>query len=400
MNILFVVPYMPTPVRVRPYNFICQLAKLGHQVTVLTLWENEKEREFGEKMRGWVHRVEMHKLSAWRKAWNVARTIPTRTPLQAVYSWSPRVAVRMGELVGKEAIDCVHVEHLRGSKYAMMADGMGLPVVWDSVDCITALFSLAREGGASQKSRMMSQFELARTSRWEGEVVGTLPMTVVTSRMDADALNNLGGPHAPIHVIENGVDLSYFSVGKSQDRELKSLVVSGKMSYHANEAMVLWLVREVMPKIWAKFPETKLKIVGKDPTDQIIQLSNHKHITVTGTVDDMRPYLQKATVAVAPIQYGVGIQNKLLEAMACGTPVVTTSTGARGLRAARDGEIFVGDSAEEFSGKVVELLNSAETRRTLAQAGHRYVSGNHNWTEKTEKLAELYKEARSEKLGA
>ncbi|MDH7487867.1 MAG: glycosyltransferase, partial [Anaerolineae bacterium] len=177
-------------------------------------------------------------------------------------------------------------------------------------------------------SRMLTAFELGRTRRYESWLPSQFDHTLVTSRIDRDALLALVGNGAErvrkISVLPNGVDLGYFVPDESLPRENDTLVVSGKMSYHANVTMVLDLVDKIMPHIWAVKPEVKLWIVGKDPTPEIKSLNQKNGITVTGTVDDIRPYLQRATLAVTPISYGVGIQNKVLEAMACGTPVVST----------------------------------------------------------------------------
>jgi len=96
--------------------------------------------------------------------------------------------------------------------------------------------------------------------------------------------------------------------------------------------MVNYLVAEIMPRVWQKRPGVQLMIVGKDPTADIRDLCANPQITVTGTVDDIRPFLWKATAAVVPLVYGAGIQNKILEAMACGTPVITASRALSSLR--------------------------------------------------------------------
>ena len=143
-----------------------------------------------------------------------------------------------------------------------------------------------------------------------------------------------------ISVLPNGVDLGYFYVGEELKREPATLVISGKMSYHANVSMTLEMVREILPVIWDQRPETKLWIVGKDPPREIQELGQHPKITVTGTVPDIRPYLQNATIAVAPITYGAGIQNKVLEAMACATPVVASSQAVSALNTISGKDIF------------------------------------------------------------
>jgi glycosyltransferase involved in cell wall biosynthesis len=146
--------------------------------------------------------------------------------------------------------------------------------------------------------------------------------TLVTSQVDKDAFLSLmpGENSAP-----NAVDLGHFAVNEALGKENATLVVSGKMSYYANVTMAMHLVNEIMPLEGTGKPGVKLRIVGKDPPNEIKSLAKAPTITVTSMVDDIRPYLQFATLAVAPIQHSAGIQNKVLEAMACGTRVISTS---------------------------------------------------------------------------
>src|SRR5204863_7853178 len=122
-------------------------------------------------------------------------------------------------------------------------------------------------------------------------------------------------------VLSNGVDLQYFRPIEGP-RQADTLVLSGKMSYHANVTAVLYFVREVLPLIWAERPQTQLWIVGQNPPASLKSLMADSSILVSGYVPDIRPYLCRAAVAICPITYGAGIQNKILEAMSCATAVV------------------------------------------------------------------------------
>ncbi len=173
--------------------------------------------------------------------------------------------------------------------------------------------------------------------------------TLVTSKIDQDAmfeLPTLSGQgqrrkYLSYQMVSTWIISNPMTAKLRQD---DTLVVSGKMSYHANISMVLHLVQTIMPLIWASQPGVKLWIVGKDPSTQIRSLAENPQITVTGTVDDIRPYLRQTAVSVSPVTYGVGIQNKVLEAMACGTPVVSTPQAISTL--------------ESFRGKMCWLLRA------------------------------------------
>jgi sugar transferase (PEP-CTERM/EpsH1 system associated) len=403
MKILFLVPYTPNLIRVRSYNLIRELTKRGHDLTVGTVWTENGENQDIANLSKFVNRIESVYMPKWQSYWNCLMALPTRVPLQAVYSWQPAlVEIFEKELKSsgdeKNNFDLVHVEHLRGSKYGLRVktDYPGIPIVWDSVDCISLLFTLASGRSKRRSSKIISSFELKRNQWYEGWLTNQFDHTLVTSLIDQKALSDLaknnGNRQSRISVLPNGVDLEYFSPGDNRYRKNDTLVVSGKMSYHANVTMVLDLVEKIMPLIWSQLPEIKLWIVGKDPTPEIQALKQIKGITVTGTVDDIRPYLQQATVAVAPISYGVGIQNKVLEAMACATPVVATSQAVSTLDVTDGKELLISDHPDQFAKNVLQLLENQHYREKIGESGLKFVKIHHKWSTIASKLEDIYKE--------
>lgn len=403
MKILFIVPYVPDLIRVRPYNLIRYLSQLGNEVTVMTLWTSEQEKRAATELEKYCRKVYAFNLPKWRSYLNALFTVPSSTPLQASYCWSPALVDEAVRLIqngqGKFAFDVVHVEHLRGARLGLaLKDRLpGLPVVWDSVDSISHLFRQAMANSKRAYDRVLTGFELGRTERYEGWLQGQFDRTVVTSQADKTALENLRtkAPSAkaipPVAIIQNGVDLEFFKPEFTTPREPATLVLTGKMSYHANIAMALHLVQEIMPKVWAVQEDVRVNIVGKDPPAVIQALANSK-INITGTVPDLRPYLQKATLAVAPITYGAGIQNKILEAMACGTPVVTTQKAVTGLRVTPDKDIVVAQDADSFASAILRLLNNPSLQQNIGKAGRQYVETYHHWGEVASQLTNIYRE--------
>ena len=171
------------------------------------------------------------------------------------------------------------------------------------------------------------------------------------------------------------------------------VLFSGKMSYHANSAAALYLAHEIMPRIWAGCPEARLWLAGKDPTSAIRALADDPRITVTGTVDDIRPYLQQATLAVAPMLYGAGIQNKVLEAMACGVPVVATPIVCHSLKVTPGRNILLGNNPDQLANQSLRLLREPELRNSLGRAGRQYVERHHQWPDIVRHLVAVYETA-------
>ena len=412
MNILFVVPYVPNLIRSRPFNLIRFLSEQGNRVTVMTLWTTDADREDISRLRQICYNVLVIHLSRGRSVWNSIKALPTGTPLQSVYSWHPALADEIQAALeqgqdGGLSFDLVHVEHLRGSRYGLqlvkqVENGQRQnvpPVVWDSVDCISLLFRQASRQSRSRPGRIMAKLELKRTEQFEAWLTTQFDNIILTSPRDEEAFLELLAKsetlpsRAKFTVLPNGVDLDYFQPDPMQVRDPCTAVVSGKMSYHANVTMVLHLVNSIMPLIWAKRPEFRLNIVGKDPSRELRALNQHPQIEVTGTVKDIRPYLRRATMALAPVTYSAGIQNKVLEAMACATPVVATPLAVSALTAKVGRDLLTAQEPEDFANAVLSLLDDPAKCQSLGDNGRRYVEMQYNWKIIAARLELVYQDA-------
>jgi sugar transferase (PEP-CTERM/EpsH1 system associated) len=404
MNILFLVPYTPNLIRARSYNTVRKLAERGNNLHLVTLWTNDDERNNTEELKKYCKSVQAFSMPAWRSLANSLAALPTTQPLQAWYSWQPEMARHALASLQKEHIDVVHVEHLRGVRYGLYLKSRWSnhkepahscpPIVWDSVDCISYLFRQSSVQSKRRVFRWITQLELKRTEKFEAELTKQFPAILVSSQKDKNALlalKNSTSSTSKLNVFPIGVDLDYFCPDQQAKREAATLVVSGKMSYHANVSMVVYLLEQIMPLIWAKRPEVKLWIVGKDPTPEIKEKANHPNITVTGMVPDLRPYLQRATIAVAPLTYGAGMQFKVLENMACGTPVVATPLAVSALAGVvHDRDLMVAQEPVEFAGKVTQLLEDACLRQDMGGSGRLYVERFYSWDRIIAQLEEVY----------
>jgi sugar transferase (PEP-CTERM/EpsH1 system associated) len=392
LNILFISPYLPSLIRVRPYNFIKALAERGHKLTLLALQPPKEDTSGLAALCQWCQRVETIPLPQWRTLWNGVQAIPERIPFQAAYSRSPEMAQLIKQTQATQTFDVVHIEHLRGAELSEAVNGT--PVVFDSVDSITLLFERVRQAGPTWRSRMLAQLDLGRTRHYEGQFLKRFQRVLVTSPCDRDTLAELSLlPRLNQHliVLPNGVDLDYFKP-INISREPATLVFTGKMSYHANIAAALDLATQVMPLIWQHLPAARLMIVGKDPTPKLMALTSDPRITVTGTVPDIRPYLAQASVAISPMRYGVGIQNKVLEAMAMATPVVSTPQAVSAIQVQAGQEVLVADTPEAMAQAVSQLLTNQTLRQSIGQAGRSYVENHHDWKVIGEKLEGIYGE--------
>lgn len=417
MNILFVVPYVPNRLRARSLNLIRQLSKRGHRVTVLTAWTDPVEHEQAQQLASHCHQVRGVHLPRWQSLLNSALAWPARVPMQAMYSWTPRLLAQAS--LQAEPFDVVHVEHLRGARYALHykspagQGGRRVPVVWDSVDCISYLFQQAMRDSRSRFGRLVSRLEFGRTRRYEQFLLPKFDRVLVSSAKDRAILAGLAqsgrepAPEAEVNdawaerlvLLANGVDVDYFAP-TGEPREPDTLVFSGKMSYHANVTAVLHLVNDIMPLIWQRRPNVRLRIAGKDPAPELVQVAaqHAPRVVLTdttaegGAIPDLRPALRQAAMAVVPLVYGAGSQFKVLEAMACGTPVVASPPAVAPLSARPGRDVVVGESAQAFADAVVSLLDDPDCRRQVGEAGRAYVDAEHRWDRLAARLENIYQQ--------
>jgi sugar transferase (PEP-CTERM/EpsH1 system associated) len=387
MRILFIAPYIPSHIRVRPYNFLHVLAQRGHDITLVVLQPPGEPDESLNQLREWCKAVHVIPLSRNQILKNGVLGVFSSLPLQAAYSRSPEFNRFIADLLAREQFDVAHVEHLRG---AVLAEALGdLPVLFDSVDSIALLFEKVLKSAPTPKSRLMAMLDLARTRRFEGELTKRFPAVIVTSAADRQALIELGSAAERITVVPNGVDLDYFQP-MNVERDPLRLVFTGKMSYHANVAAAQDLVEKIMPLVWQQQPNAHLQIVGKDPSPVIRLLGEHPNITVTGFVPDMRPYLAEAAVAVSTVRYGVGIQNKVLEAMAMATPVVCSPQACSALSTQQGRDLLAGETPEAIAQHILDLLSQPEKRAALGAAGRQYVEQHQTWQGAAQLLEAIY----------
>jgi glycosyltransferase involved in cell wall biosynthesis len=280
---------------------------------------------------------------------------------------------------------------MRGAALASGLDGM--PVVFDAVDSISALFAETARHALSTRARLLARLDLGRSRRFEAQAPFAFSLVVVTSQSEADEFAELAGPqaHERLSVVCNGVDTDYFRPAPRDHPQ--AVVFTGKLSYHANAAAAVRLVSRIMPLVWAERPDTPVILAGKDPPPEVLALGREPRVGVTGYVEDLRKIFAEAAVAVCPLVYGAGIQNKVLEAMASGVATVMTQRAARALAGTADRHYVACDGDEAMAKSVVAVLNDPTWRRRLESEGRHYVSEAHQWAPLAASLTRVYARA-------
>jgi sugar transferase (PEP-CTERM/EpsH1 system associated) len=225
--------------------------------------------------------------------------------------------------------------------------------------------------------------EAERLLAFERRVAGLADACVFVSGDEARLFERLRGePGGNVHAVNNGVDLAYFATGADfanpYPSDVPVLVFTGAMDYWANADAVRWFATEVFPLVRAQVPTAEFWIVGTRPLPEVCALARLPQVRVTGAVDDIRPYLAHGRLAVAPLRIARGVQNKVLEAMAMGRPIVGTSAAFEGLELEGRYRALTADSPAEFATRCVEVLGGAHAE--CGPVGHDYVAAHHDWT--------------------
>ncbi len=393
MRILFVTPYPVSHIRVRSYGFVTQLAK-QHDVIVLTLCSGERDAaDMWELQRDGltICAIQEKRIQQYLRS---LRALGTPLPLQVAFGAAPGLRAAINKQLLSGHIDLLHVEFIRA--LGALPPSLPVPVIWDAVDCISLLYEQGAHCGVTPMLQIIGQSEAKRTRAYESDQLQRFRHVLVTSERDRQALleQNVAARKtlAEITVLPHGIDPQYFQ-RYSGPRQPETLIFSGKMSFHANVAGALNMVERILPHIWKQRPNVRLIIAGSDPPARIRRLARDPRIEVTGYVPDLRPYIAQAQIAVSPLPYAVGIQNKVLEAMALGTPVVASSSAVAGLQTITGHHLLVADAPEMFARMVLRLLDDNVLWNQLAEYGTTYIATYHNWESISKQLTAVYARA-------
>lgn len=385
MRILFLTPRFPYPPlkgdSLRTYHQLRVLSR-EHQITLLSMADAPVSPEDQARVAALCERVVVVPLPRWRVAVNLGTGLAARQPLQVRYYQAPAFTRQLAALLAGDRFDVIHATLIRMLPYVW---GIATPPV--AVDLIDSLsLNLAdRRNQVRGVKRVAYELEYRRVCAYERAVVRHFPALVVSSPADQQELGGTG-----IAVIPNGVDVDRFAFGGAAGRDPATLIFTGNMGYHPNEEAVLWFAAEVWPQLRASRPALRFQIVGTSPTDRVRALAATPGIEVLGRVPDVGDCLRQATVAVCPMRSGSGIQNKVLEAMAAGTPVVATAIANRGVQGVAERDLLVADSAPAFAAAVDRALDDPALAERLREAGRSFVENEFRWEQHGARLASIY----------
>lgn len=301
-----------------------------------------------------------------------------------------------------QGYDIVHAEHLHMSQYLRFAQD--IPSVLTEMDVeyekvrrsIQAMVGELRgKWVTKQVDRLVKpiklKYQLKKIKEIESSLADSVDVCIAMSESDKRLLQEMN-PTLRIEIVPNGVDISYFQPTEIDDGSL-SLTYTGHMGYLPNIDAVQFFHKDIYPHIRAAFPHIKLNIVGKNPEERIIALGKiDPSITVTGFVEDVRPFMTRDSIYVAPLRLGSGTRLKILEAMAMKMAVVSTTIGCEGLDVENDKNILIADDPGDFAEAVTELIRNPKKRRQIGDEARKLVEKSYDWSSIAKLQDHVYKE--------
>jgi len=394
MKVLVIVEQIPGPIGggVRQFGLIRELSQ-QHEFSVAA-YAYPVHLHNLDALKPYVRRIEVIQLPVpvmgnrsrlyWRfNAWWHALLEPY--PLRGRYPLVSEMRDKINTLVSKERFDIIQVHQAYLAKLLPRTEAA---TILDMQDILSEYERLVMLAKTKATHRFTAWLEWKKMQALERKAVRQFDMCVTISEDDKAKFLKLF-PDARVAMVTNGVDLDYFQ-SQPASPEGANLVFVGSMQYTPNADAVLYFYRDILPLIRQHRPDVHFYVVGWGPPPEIMTLNDDPNVTVTGFVEDVRPYVADSVLAVVPLRFGSGVRNKILEAWAMAKAVVSTSLGAEGL-AVRHGEnILLADEPNQFARSVLNLLDDRQQRIRLAQAGRRLVESKYAWSEISRQMNAVY----------
>ncbi len=301
---------------------------------------------------------------------------------------APLMREKIREIIQEEHIDLVHVDMLPLSVYINEFENYPKILVNHNVESLRLYRWFRAESNPVKKTYLGIQWLKLR--KFERSAMNKFDGCVVVSEVDKDLLLKMGVT-SKLFVVPNGTDTNFF---KPNNRKVvgDSVLWVGHMDVHTNRDAVLYFWREIYPILKKKYPEVRMTFVGTAPPREIADAApKDGQVKATGFVDDIRPYIEEAAVMVVPIRIGSGTRLKILDAMAMGKAIVSTSVGCEGLNVNDGKDILIADDPKDFAGKVIELLERSDKRLALEKNAIE-LAKTYDWKLITQKQEAVYQD--------
>jgi sugar transferase (PEP-CTERM/EpsH1 system associated) len=392
VNILFLTSRLPYPPhrgdKLKIYNLIKQLSRRGHEITLISFIASKKEKENIKPLMEFCVDVKIILLRPVNSFFNCMFGLFSSLPFQVLYFSSKKMSRLISSELALKKHELIHVHLIRMAQYA--EETTEPKRVLDLTDAGSLYLERFFRSTKNPFMRAFLKTELGRLKRYE-RILEQFDVSLVCSEVDKNILQ-ARAPQAHIDLLQNGIDLEYFSANGMASPIPGRIIYTGNMSYYPNIDGALYFIKEIFPKIRKAFANAKLHIVGQNPSSVLKRLGG-EDVVVTGFVPDIKAEYLQSAIAVAPIRFGAGTLNKILEPMALGIPVVATSIAMEGLPVQHGRDILVADSPDDFAQSVILLLNDEKLQRMLGANAQSVVRNLYDWKRIAIQLEKIYKDA-------
>ena len=384
MRILFVATQLPLPPdtggRIRSLNLLKSLSR-EHQLTFLcTVPENIHEGVLRQMQQHCSRFIAVPQkrtdVRNWRYFLKLLCNFASPYPFGIAKDYSSALVERIQQTLDSSEFDVLVCDFLHATINLKAINSV--PIVLFQHNVEAEIFRRYYLQQSNPLGKLFWLYQWKKMQRYERRVSRDMDKCVAVSKTDQITFQRDYGL-TNVSSIDTGVDLDYFAEVKAK-RLANRLVFTGSMDWLPNEDAMVWFTQEILPKIRLAIPEVSLAIVGRRPGSKIKQLNQlGAGIIVTGRVEDVRPYLGEGSVFVVPIRIGGGTRIKIFEAMASGTPVVSTTIGAEGLTVQHQRHLLLADSPQDFAQAVINLLQNTGLAAQIAEQAKTFVKENNDW---------------------
>jgi polysaccharide biosynthesis protein PslH len=367
--------------RLRSYHQMALLAQ-NHEITLVSPIEQDCDPEGIEKVGQFCTALELVPITKQHRLLNTVRVATYDLPRWIPQWFAKDVRDRVQSLLRSQSFDVIYLQMVKTILY--LPEGHGLPVVIDFVDAWS--LNLARQAQSQTGFRKaFYRLQSRRMERYERQIMGQIAHGIISSKTDQQSIGNF----ANLSVVPNGVRYPADPI-VHVPTDCLSMIFVGNMAYPPNIAATSYFVKNVFPLVKSRHANCELIIIGPNPPETLVQDCTQPGVKFLGFVPDLNEYLARATVSVAPMRLGSGIQNKVLEAMASGIPVVATTVGLGGIQASPGLHLLVEDTPDQMADAIVQVYQDAELRQDLIQNARNLIKEIYTWETAVERIEHIY----------
>lgn len=387
------LPYPPdTGKRIRTWNLLRRLAQ-RHNVTLLCRGTPGEHTAHVEAAGIRVRLVPpLPVLSGWRLYLRLLGNLFSPFPYSVAKHYTRDFRQALSAVLRQQPFDLVQCEWTPYAAYLPAAPGVRQLIATHNVE--SQIWSRRCAHSKRVLERIFFGLQAWKMKRFEYRVLCRADQVTAVSELDAAQLRSWG--ISGVCVVENGVDLDTFSLPAGTHGGDDEVLFLGSLDWYPNEEAVCWLLREIWPRIQAQRPQTRLRIVGRRPTAELRSaIASQRGVELNADVADVRPYLGGATVVVVPLHIGGGSRIKIIEALAMGRAVLSTSVGAEGLAVEEGVHLHLADTSHVFATRLLELLDSPAKRQHLGANGRQLVRERYGWDRIAHALDGVWRDGRT-----